>query len=279
MKIFKNKREIPLFWWVEKYKGGLQNYGDALSPYIIERLSGKKTNVINPKSFRYKYLRKHVFCIGSILGQANKMSIIWGSGIVLKDQVVKCNKVLAVRGPKTRDRLMQLGYSVPEIYGDPALLLPLIYIPKVTKQFKLGIIPHYVDYEHILNNIQEEKEVKVINLLTDDVEKTTDQILSCHTIISSSLHGVIVAHAYGIPAIWVKFSNKLFGDDVKFHDYFESVGLYNIPVIEVSEDISSKELLKITKEYKLNSLPNNKLLQRNQKNLQESFFDEIKISI
>lgn len=62
-------------------------------------------------------------------------------------------------------------------------------------------------------------------MTTNDIELKTNEILSCKKIVSSSLHGLIVAHAYGIPAIWQKFSDNIFGDDIKYIDYLESVKL------------------------------------------------------
>ena len=133
----------------------------------------------------------------------------------------------AVRGPQTRAFLIDKGYDVPEIYGDPALLLPQYYKPKIEKKFKLGIIPHYSDYELVEEWYKDEDHINIINLMTLSIESTTDEILKCHKIVSSSLHGIIVAHAYGIPAVWQKFSENLFGDDIKFQDYFESVLITN----------------------------------------------------
>jgi pyruvyltransferase len=47
--------------------------------------------------------------------------------------------------------------------------------------------------------------------------------LECEKIISSSLHGLIISDAYGIPNARVNVSNKLFGGDFKFIDYYKSV--------------------------------------------------------
>jgi len=60
--------------------------------------------------------------------------------------------------------------------------------------------------------------------LNADPLEVARQIASCTKIVSSSLHGIIAAHAYGIPAAWVQFSDKLSGDGIKFADHFASVG-------------------------------------------------------
>lgn len=49
------------------------------------------------------------------------------------------------------------------------------------------------------------------------------------------MHGLIIAHAYGIPAIWIK-KNYIFTDGLKFFDYFSSV---NIPEYEGFSDINN----------------------------------------
>jgi hypothetical protein len=49
-------------------------------------------------------------------------------------------------------------------------------------------------------------------------------LTSCRRIISSSLHGIIFAHAFDIPAAWVKISPRVIGDGFKFFDYYSSIG-------------------------------------------------------
>ena len=68
------------------------------------------------------------------------------------------------------------------------------------------------------------------NLLIIDVlnkpEIVIEQINSCKRTLSSSLHGIIVSHAYGIPSLWCKLGvTPLSGDNIKFEDYFSSVNI------------------------------------------------------
>lgn len=220
---------IFLYWCSLNREDGRDNYGDVLSKYLVKKLA--KSIVIKvkyPSSRFYNYWIKNYSVIGSIITAASTNTIVWGSGIIKKNENIRKAKFLAVRGPLTRRRIIELGYEAPEVYGDPAILLPVLFDKKVAKKFEIGIIPHYVDFDEVNEFYKNDSRIKVIDLLTSDVEHTTIEILECEQIVSSSLHGVIVSQAYNIPAIWVKFSDKLSGDNIKFHDYFESLGIkYN----------------------------------------------------
>ena len=77
--------------------------------------------------------------------------VIWSSGY-LSDEIraSPSNQYLSVRGPASRLLLcLQNEYLqwTPEVSGDSALLLPLLYHPgdKVTKTTKLCIVLHFSD--------------------------------------------------------------------------------------------------------------------------------------
>lgn len=219
---------IPLFFWSERnfsFKEK-ENYGDLLSEYLVEKISGRPVKYVHPrKQPWYRWNKKHFLAIGSILHHATIDSIIWGSGIIDRKQQIPVADFRAVRGPRTRQFLVDLGYECPEIYGDPALLLPLYYHPEAEKKYKVGVIPHYLDYEEVSKLYKDESAILVIDMMTLNIEEVTRQLLECEKTISSSLHGIIVSHAYQIPSVWVEFSHKLYGDGIKFIDYMESVEL------------------------------------------------------
>lgn len=60
------------------------------------------------------------------------------------------------------------------------------------------------------------------------MEKVVGEILACEYVLSTSLHGVIIAHAYKIPSLWIR-KGYIDTDGFKFHDYFTSV---DIPVYD-----------------------------------------------
>ncbi|WP_395051096.1 polysaccharide pyruvyl transferase family protein [Flavobacterium sp.] len=242
------KNTIRLFWWNEKIiqRKSKENYGDFLGKYLVEKISGKKVVFAWPKKFYfYDFFAPIYVTVGSILANVNNKCIVWGSGIINQQVLIKKAKFLAVRGPQTRKYLMGLGYEVPEVYGDPALLLPRYFAPKVEKKYKYGIVPHYNDYKVVDKWFENRTDIHLIDLMTNDIESKTIEFLACEKIISSSLHGIIVAHAYGIPAIWQKFSDKVFGDDIKFQDYMESVKLdFYLPICRQIEftEVELKQL-------------------------------------
>jgi len=238
-------KTIPLFWWDERkfLHKNRENYGDMLSRYLAKKISGKEIRFVHPKKQNwFKRDKKHYVTIGSILQHTTKHSIVWGSGIIGKEYSIASADFRAVRGPQTRKHLLKLGYDCPEIYGDPGLLLPNFFNPEVEKKYEIGIIPHYNDFKEVSEKYEGINGIKVIDMMTLEVEKTTSEILECSKIISSSLHGVIIAHAYRIPALWVEFSNRIFGDGIKYQDYYESVEIFNFKAPYLNQKLSLSEL-------------------------------------
>ncbi len=263
-------KTIRLFWWNEKVIQGKsrENYGDLLGKYLVEKISGKKVVFAWPKKWSVlDYFTPIYVTVGSILTHVNHKCIVWGSGIISKKYLIKKAKFLAVRGPQTRKFLIESGYEVPEIYGDPALLLPRFFNPKVEKKYKYGVVPHYDDYKLVSNWFQDSPDIHLIDMMTTDVELKTIEFLQCERIVSSSLHGIIVAHAYGIPAVWQKFSNKVFGDDIKYQDYLESVDIafYKPGIQEFCYSETELEQLFIT----FPSVPKQELLESLRNGLME----------
>ncbi|MFA5502592.1 MAG: polysaccharide pyruvyl transferase family protein [Sulfurovaceae bacterium] len=233
-----NNSTLRVHW---SYKD--KNFGDVLNPILISKLSGQKVFPIRS----INYSKKHYLVIGSILQYATRHSIVWGSGFIAADShcIEKPSEVCAVRGPLSRKKLMDDGIECPEIYGDPALLLPAIYQPAIKKKYTLGIIPHYVDKHHewIKKNISSiSDDILLIDVINGNPLEVVDAILSCEQIASSSLHGLIISDAYKIPSLWIEFSGNLLGGHFKFFDYFASVekdinGPYYIAIETTTDEL------------------------------------------
>ncbi len=139
---------------------------------------------------------------------------------------------LAVRGKLSRKQIMSWGAHVPEVYGDPAILLPLMYNPDIKATHKVGIIPHFVDEPFLtgemINNLVGDRTWKKIDVC-QDYQSFVNEVLTCEYIISSSLHGLIIAEAYGIPVQWITISDKVIGKGFKFRDYLSATDRVAMP--------------------------------------------------
>jgi pyruvyltransferase len=218
---------MPLLaYWYNKGR----NLGDSLNPWLLTQLSGSPVEWVDPAHCR----EPHYVCMGSVFHFVGSESIVWGTGIIAENRrpTVLPKKILAVRGPLTRKILVEMGTRCPAVFGDPALLLPHVYDPTVEKRFALGIVPHYVDKAHPwVSRLQHEDGAKIVDVESPDPLQPVRDILSCDAIVSSSLHGLIVADAYRVPNMWVDFNSPGFsghrptiiGGGFKFLDYFASV--------------------------------------------------------
>ncbi len=235
---------ISLYWW-----NGQVNLGDVVNRFIVDSLSGKESVWSSNKSNQEHYL-----VIGSVLQSCNDNAIVWGSGIISdrKTPLFKPKKVHAVRGPKTREVLLARGIDCPEVYGDPALVLPQLIQPTSRKKkYKLGIVPHYKNKDHEFLKQEIPSDIKVIDIETDDIQKFIDDISLCELIVSSSLHGIIISDAYGIPAHHISFDSSVEGGDFKFYDYYLSVGRDCHPPILISKTTEFEELYRLPHSYSI----------------------------
>lgn len=202
------RNRLRAHWYI-----GVPNFGDQLSPEILHHVAGREpvwvSNIFQGK----------VLALGSIAASARPGDVVWGAG-ALKDQPLDGRGVryLAVRGPLTRATIRG---DVPEVYGDPAMLLPEMYQPTpCARRHAIGVVPHYVDRAAMTSD---DPAVKVIDVRRPWRE-VVDHIVGCDLILSSSLHGVVIAEAYGIPAVWVEATGQVSGGGFKFRDYYLSTG-------------------------------------------------------
>ena len=226
--------------------GKQENLGDCISDIFFNKLSNKKFKTVN---FSYRNNITYL-TIGSILIKCKNNNIVYGSGFISENDNLGSpdnsewkyenkvyeipKKILSVRGPKTRNKLLKMGIDCPEKYGDPLIILPLIYNKNISINYKIGLIPHFQDINNqsfiwLKNNLKTQKiRTKLINIKTKDYEKFINEIKECEYIISSSLHGIIISLVYGRKVIFTNFS-KLIGSTFKFYDFFESLNIkYNI---------------------------------------------------
>ena len=234
-----NSSKLLTYWW---NKG--DNFGDVMNRELLEVLTGYSIEWSDDKDVP-------VFsAAGSIIDTFHTKPgwTIWGAGVISKNAGIPQNlDIRAVRGPKTRNHLLNNGYeNIPEIYGDPGLLLPICF-PQNNAQaeYDIGIIPHYAFRLHPaihLYKFQREfrrtfriggmNRVQFISPKLP-VHLFLNKLTNCKAILANSLHGLIVAMAYGIPCVWIHFANDPFegrvtspfeGDTFKYLDFLQSVG-------------------------------------------------------
>ena len=200
-------RGLPMWWHV-----GRPNFGDDLTPDLFQRLTGANVRFEPDRS------APHVLGMGSILSKATPASIVCGSGLIAPVATPIRARAVAVRGELSLRALA----SPPDdlLLGDPAVLVSELVTPPSRTRYPVGFVPHVrsVDRWRAWN-------VKGHRLIDPaaPVWKVVDEIAACETVISQSLHGLIVADALGIPNVWVAPATTMMGGRFKFDDYFTTI--------------------------------------------------------
>ncbi len=225
---------LPLYYWRQE-KEKLYNFGDVLSVKLVERIINAPVEIYKRTRLNNK---KKLLAIGSIISFGLDNDIVWGSGIngkLLNSKHYNFTTldIRAVRGPLTRQFLYNnFKIHVPEVYGDPALLTSYFF-PEFTRKdepkYDYLIIPHYSD-AHLF---PKELYPNVV-YPTDPWDEIIEKIVDSKLVISSTLHGLIVAESWGIPARMLKISNAepLF----KYQDYYYGTNRFGFQFAQSIEE-------------------------------------------
>jgi pyruvyltransferase len=204
------------YWWV-----GRPNFGDLLTPLLMARYAGVSLAWASKAE-------ADCVVVGSVLEHIPEGwdGIVAGAGRLREDSVLNVGSatVLGVRGPLTAASLYRHGRASDVVLGDPGLLSNELVAP-VEKQYELGLVPHWSD-----RDLEQRPEFTrwnphIIRPAGDPLE-VVREIGRCKKIVSSSLHGLIVADAWGIPRrteMCDIFAKE--GGTFKFRDYAATVKL------------------------------------------------------
>ncbi|WP_271985711.1 polysaccharide pyruvyl transferase family protein [Pseudoclavibacter terrae] len=193
----------------------VDNFGDLLGPLIVEHLVKQR----GKSQSSHAMGGPRLLSVGSIMRLAEPGDFVWGSGVNGKsidvDSVFPALDVRAVRGPLTRSRLMSDGIAVPETYGDPGLLVPELF-PELKNATRLGItiVPNLHDWPTFKND------PRAVNP-RGDLHSIIKRIAGSELVVGSSLHGIVVAESFGVPARLVRAGSE---PVFKYEDYYEGTG-------------------------------------------------------
>lgn len=216
------KAPLKLYWW-----NAQPNFGDALSPLIIEHISGREVEWASPE-------KCELFSLGSIMHVVRRSHHssnrdikpwIWGTGNMFPHRMDFLENVnfAAVRGPLTAG----IVGNDDLVKGDPGILTGELYQNNVSqnKEYKLGIVLHLSrePSAEMIHYTENNKHCRFIDVKNTDAMEVISEIAKCEFIVATSLHALVVADSLGIPNVWLNPAGNHKRPRFKFYDYANSI--------------------------------------------------------
>jgi pyruvyltransferase len=235
---------VELFSWNPRIRRGrisrhipvgprFNNFGDLLGPVIV---NGMKARLGLEEAPACRSTR--LFSVGSVIHFASSGDVVWGSGVNgtwLSANYSAEVDIRALRGPVSRQFLRErTGMRIPDVYGDPALLLPLVRPDLTTIARTIPVT--------VVSNLNESTVLDVPpdlgGVLTlsprAPLEECLKTIASSQLVVGTSLHAIVVAEALGIPACSIA---PLREGTFKYRDYYEGTGRRYSPAGSLADAI------------------------------------------
>ena len=215
------------------------NFGDELNLVLWPELLNTTSWSITFKNAEDPFLlgTRKLLAIGSILSLASQPGDVvfgagfpypWGSAVFrgcVAGNLSTCKRgrlskralsspetrLAAVRGPLTAAILQQNGIAAPSVFGDPALLLPVL--PSLRGLRAVGggglcVVPHLAD-ERLLNEAiafaRATPAVQIIRMWgrggAAGVRAVLERLVTCDLVVATALYAIIAADAFRVPAV------------------------------------------------------------------------------
>lgn len=233
---------------VKTYSLPQANFGDLLTlpilQFVAQQVDPRLTFVhcSDPQ-------QADIIGIGSILSNAKPScgAYIWTTGTARPKETKALGnaRVMAVRGAKTWALCGSGALGKDPALGDGGLLLRYMYPEKSqTKRFRLGLVPHVIDYETLVKTLSRHPDITVIDL-RKPIPVVIEQIKACQVILSSSLHGLVAADSFDIPNGMAHFANSrhIIGGLFKYQDYYSTFGFSDVPFLLPQAHTQTPEML------------------------------------
>jgi hypothetical protein len=250
------RQPLRCYYWRENSLIG--NMGDALVPILLRAL-GYEPISQTTSSRSVLNAGRCLIVIGSILTPSHLAKIdgpidVWGcgwKGTKLAPELLERLRMHAVRGPHTINRL---GLPATTPVGDPALLLPFLAPRPIRPHGHTLVVPHYLRARLVpvathkrLTGCGEVVSPEVIQMQGIGLPGWPRKALSLgkalmllglrpHTtwgavkriagatfVLTGSLHGAILAQAYGVP--WAAYDDGYIDAPAKWLDWAAFLGI------------------------------------------------------
>jgi hypothetical protein len=215
---------VSLMWWPRPFPG---NFGDWLSPYVVQRSSGARVQFQPPTA---KSHAPNLVAVGSIGRYTQSRSVVVGTGISRPDTTFATNaQYISVRGPLTAQALRRSSGPGVDSFGDPGLLLSRILpLHRAETNGRIALVRDATHADLPLALPDSMDELSVLRSRPAEIEQFLSTLIDYDGVVTSALHVMIACHSYGIPCELVAFKDAedaVHGTGLEYRDYALGAGL------------------------------------------------------
>jgi pyruvyltransferase len=214
--------------WAYNFQHGrprMCNFGDELNPLVIAELTQQRVKWANMRD-------ADLVAVGSVLNtyvSRGSNAMILGSGVRALEGfdrgVIDPSRVLSVRGSLTAKALDVSGSEG----GDPGLLIKQIMPPSRGRRREPLVIPHFA----VSNTLSGRSRIGALRSAgarvvqaNESVRDIAMAVAEAPYVLTSSLHAMVFADAYGVPVQLTEFVDPDRGEpNFKYSDYESIFGV------------------------------------------------------